>query len=181
MKQKIQLTPPKNSKLVFDNHNPEVVAGLIMLVAWENFSSPGIARQIDYVRSLVEAGYSLPVALAIMAYRSSYFVPDITTQTIRTPQKTIRDAQGNCVDLTVLICAIALHFTSNIFVQIADYGQGVFTHVYPIVNDVVVDVVPFQVQDGTEIKSRNINQLPNFHTFETPRSVKTFNLWKLKS
>lgn len=91
-------------------------------------------------------------ALANRAYNAAYFQPDASDfQTIRTPQRLVRDERANCVDYTVFIGAIANMLGLPVVLRIVQLpGQSNFGHVYPIVDGVAIDVVPAQREDGKE-------------------------------
>jgi hypothetical protein len=154
------------------------------LVIWENYGSPGTITCVNFVRALMKEGLTLNLALAFMAYKLAYYEPDTHTQTIRTPDRTLDDSAANCVDYTVLICCTALHFTQDVYFQLAAYMPGRYEHVYPVVNGEIIDVVPGQEQKGKERVLRGINFFPSLEALtgqiKKPVSTKSIYLWKLK-
>lgn len=153
-------------------------------VIWENFGSPGARTCARMVAALRASGFTLPDALAFVAYKLAYYEPDTVKQTIRTPDRVLDDSAANCVDYTVVICCAALHFSKDVGFELASYGPGDFSHVYPVIEGVPVDVVPFQDQSGGERFSRGLNILPKLATGKAqkikPMKTKYFDLWNWK-
>lgn len=79
--------------------------------------------------------------LGTLAYFSMKFSPDIKHQMIRTPQRALKDGVANCVDYTVFIGSVAHALGLPVVVRIARFkhDEG-FSHVYPIVDGVVMDM-----------------------------------------
>lgn len=96
--------------------------------------------------------YKSAFVLSNFAFNAATFEPDTNgIQVIKTPAATIRTKRGNCVDYTVLIGAIANALNIPVIIKVVAIGDGEnFGHVYPIVNGLPCDVVPYQRQDGTE-------------------------------
>lgn len=147
---------------VAKNATPEQVAQIMRDVIRATSNDPQvrtISRQLltdatnyrDYLQRL--ANY---------AYHHVYFFPDpVTDQIIRTPTATLREGIGNCVDYTVLIGALAYAAGLHVVIRIAQLsGQTNYGHVYPVINDVIIDVVPGQDQTGNEINTRPAGKLP---------------------
>lgn len=90
--------------------------------------------------------------LCNFAYQAATFEPDQAgVQVLKTPAALLREGKGNCVDYTILISAIALAANIPAIIKVvAIKGTDDFGHVYPIINGVPCDVVPYQRQDGLE-------------------------------
>ncbi len=87
-------------------------------------------------------------------YRNVAYIPDEEDfQDIRTPQRSLKDGIGNCVDYTVFIGSIlyALKIPFRIKVVEIEPEQG-FEHVYIVTNKYVMDPCIGQPQDGTAKK-----------------------------
>jgi len=99
-----------------------------------------------------EAPHTSAMLLCNFAFHTATFEPDVEgVQVIKTPAATIRTKRGNCVDYTVLIGAIAKAAGIPVIIKVVAIGdQPEFGHVYPIVNGLSCDVVPYQRQDGKE-------------------------------
>lgn len=95
---------------------------------------------------------SSAMVLCNFAFHTATFQPDVNgVQVIKTPAATIRTKKGNCVDYTVLIGSIAKAAGIPIIIKVVAIGNDAeYGHVYPIVNGLSCDVVPYQKQDGTE-------------------------------
>lgn len=150
-------------------------------VILENYRSEPVQRLAWRTRYVAER-YGLPLDLAagLVAFKAAYYEPDTVHQTIRTPARTIRDAAANCVDYTVLICSMALHWTDNVKFELAAYNNGDFTHVYPVIDGKIVDVVPDQNQTGKERVCRTLGKLPTFEALRgtiKPTKTQIFDIW----
>jgi transglutaminase-like putative cysteine protease len=99
-----------------------------------------------------EAPNTSAMLLCNFAFHTATFEPDVNgVQVIKTPAATIRTKKGNCVDYTVLIGSIAKAVGIPVIIKVVAIGdQAEFGHVYPIVNGLSCDVVPYQRQDGKE-------------------------------
>lgn len=154
-------TPAPGQRRNLGPANSLKTAETMRRVIQETRTSPEVLRACHRIRQIARR-YNLPVDLAagLYAFKAAYYEPDIGNQTIRTPARTIRDKRANCVDYTVLICAIGTHFFDRVQFELAAYGPGDFTHVYPVLNGKPVDVVPDQNQTGLERVTRPIGKLP---------------------
>lgn len=90
--------------------------------------------------------------LCNFAYNAATFEPDEEgKQVLKTPAALLREKKGNCVDYTILISALAIAAGVPAIIKVVavknskDYG-----HVYPVINGLPCDVVPYQRQDGKE-------------------------------
>lgn len=107
-----------------------------------------LARELSI--SLYEP-YKTAFVLCNFAFNAATFEPDTDgIQVIKTPAATLRTRRGNCVDYTVLIGAIAKAANIPIIIKVVAIGGNNFGHVYPVVNGLPCDVVPYQRQDGNE-------------------------------
>lgn len=108
-----------------------------------------------------EAPHTSAMLLCNFAFHTATFEPDVNgVQVIKTPAATMRTKKGNCVDYTVLIGAIAKAAGIPVIIKVVAIGdQTEFGHVYPIVNGLSCDVVPYQRQDGTEHLYRTGNEV----------------------
>lgn len=109
-------------------------------------------------------------------YASIFFVPDpITKQILRTPEASIRENAGNCVDYTIILGSICHCAGLPVTIRLVKFQPDTdFVHVYPIINGVPIDLVIGQRQDGTEKTSR---QNKNFdHLGEQVKSFAFFDI-----
>jgi hypothetical protein len=157
--------------LLVPGQDPEETARMMVNVirAVKNQVAVGDCLQIaNFMQQ--NGNVSLPLAIGMAAYKMAFFDPDITHQTIRTPNAIAREKKANCVAYTVLICAAALNCVDDVRFCLVDVGNGVFDHVYPIICGVAVDVVPCQDQNGLEKIFRKPLNLPKFSTFGVARA-----------
>jgi hypothetical protein len=179
-----RITPKRHEVVNLGTTTTDKTIELMQLIIWENYGSPGTITCVNFVDALIRDGLPLNIALAFMAYKLAYYEPDIDVQTIRTPDRTLDDSAANCVDYTVLICCTALHFTQDVYFELAAYAPGRFEHVYPVVDGNIIDVVPGQNQKGEERILRRMNFFPSFDQIagrsKTPVEVRPIKLWTLK-
>lgn len=97
-------------------------------------------------------------------YESVFFVPDpLKKQILRTPQASLRDGAGNCVDYTIFLGAVCHAAGLPVVIRLVKFKPDTdFVHVYPVINGVPVDLVIGQRQDGTEKTNRQNNFFDHF-------------------
>lgn len=113
-------------------------------------------------------------------YDEVTYVPDEGDyQDIRTPQRSLRDHVGNCVDYTVLIGSLlyALDIPFNIKVAEIEKEQG-FEHVYIVTDKYIMDPCIGQPQDGSAIYKRPAKGKFNKETYHY--NSKIYNMTKLR-
>lgn len=90
--------------------------------------------------------------LCNFAYNAATFEPDEPgRQVLKTPAALIREKRGNCVDYTILMAALALAAKIPVIIKVVQVaGSNDYGHVYPVINGLPCDVVPYQRQDGKE-------------------------------
>jgi len=145
--------PRQNTlEIVAKNTTPQQVAVIMAALATQLSKEDLITRQMaeDYLGKPLEQ-------LAQHIYQYIYFEPDPPkTQIIRTPYAAIRDKRANCVDYTVMLAAIARACGLPVTIRIVKFSPDKnFSHVYPIINGVPVDLVIGQDQTGKD----NINHV----------------------
>jgi hypothetical protein len=138
----------------------------------ENYQSPAV-EQVQCIVEMIQAksGWDIPQCLQWVASKLAYYEPDTMHQTVRTPARLLKDKRANCVDYTVLICCVAKRMGLNAAFELAGYSGPDFQHVYPVINGVVVDVVPDQMQDGSEFFVRRSNFLPKLGALKRHKAV----------
>lgn len=176
-----RMTPPAGQLLNLGRTDAIKTAETMRRVILENTYTLPVQRLAQQARR-ISRRYNLPQDLAagLVAYKVAYYEPDDDAQTIRTPARTLRDKAANCVDYTVLICCLALHWTNDVKFELAAYNDGDFTHVYPVIDGRPVDVVPDQNQTGRERVERTIGKLPTFDHMRgkiTPVKTKLIDIW----
>jgi hypothetical protein len=114
-------------------------------------------KNSDTVKSIAKelAGYPTRTQLATLGNfiaRQCPFMPDNPTeQKIKSVRRLLESGEGNCVQYTVAFAAIGLALGYRVAVVVAKYpGNSQWQHVYPIIDDMAVDIVPSQKQDGSE-------------------------------
>jgi transglutaminase-like putative cysteine protease len=118
-----------------------------------------IESQKPYIKKLAEKlcinnsePYRTAFQLCNFAYNAATFEPDQEgKQVLKTPAALLREKKGNCVDYTILISALAHAAQIPAIIKVvAVKNSKDFGHVYPVINGLPCDVVPYQRQDGTE-------------------------------
>lgn len=99
--------------------------------------------------------------LCNFAYNAATFEPDEAgKQVLKTPAALLREKKGNCVDYTILITALAIAADIPAIIKVvAVHDSKDFGHVYPVINGLPCDVVPYQRQDGKEHLFRQGNEV----------------------
>lgn len=159
----LKIIPAKGQTRNLGTTTTAKTAATMRVVILDVQNTPEVLNLVNFVRYLMASGFPLVPALAYMAYKNAYYYPDENAQTIRTPARVVSDRLANCVDYTVMICAVALHFEpiKNVQFQLGAYlPGGDYTHVYPIIAGQIIDVVPVQLQDGKERFCRPLNFFP---------------------
>ena len=105
--------------------------------------------------------YFTAFRLCNFAYNAATFEPDAPgKQVLKTPAATLREKKGNCVDYTILISALALAAKIPAIIKVVAVNNSKdFGHVYPVINGLPCDVVPYQRQDGKEHLYRTGNEV----------------------
>jgi transglutaminase-like putative cysteine protease len=108
-----------------------------------------------------EQPYFSAFRLCNFAYNAATFEPDEAgKQVLKTPAALLREKKGNCVDYTILISALAIAAGIPAIIKVvAVHNSKDFGHVYPIINGLPCDVVPYQRQDGKEHLYRQGNEI----------------------
>lgn len=89
--------------------------------------------------------------LANFVFRTAYFEPDGSDhQRVKTATRILRDGKTNCVGYSTLISAILTVLKIPHLLRLIDTGTGGFNHIYPVLDDIAIDVVPQQDQSGLE-------------------------------
>jgi transglutaminase-like putative cysteine protease len=118
-----------------------------------------IESKKPYIKALAEKlfisknePYYSAFKLCNFAYNAATFEPDqVGRQVLKTPYALLREKKGNCVDYTILISALAIAANIPAIIKVvAVHNSKDFGHVYPIINGLPCDVVPYQRQDGKE-------------------------------
>lgn len=135
----MELPPTGGYKVLGRNVNAFDVAEYMCLLVnslfYDNFTR-NLAHEVA-----LEGGDPIN-ELAALAWTSATFERDTTDQILRTPQRLIADKKANCVDYTIFIASIAKVLGLPVVIRIARFsGYEVFTHVYPIIDGVVMDMV----------------------------------------
>lgn len=105
--------------------------------------------------------YYTAFKLCNFAFNGATFEPDPEgVQVIKTPAALLRSGKGNCVDYTVLICSLAKAADIPAIIKVVAIGDSNnYGHVYPVINGLPCDVVPYQRQDGLEHLYRTGNEV----------------------
>lgn len=139
MNRGLDIPPPGTTRVLGRNVNAEQVAQWICELIYTMFWD---AKTRSLAHDIVLQGGDVINELAALAYTSMKFSPDIKHQVLRTPAKSLADGLANCVDYTIFIGSIAHVLGLPVVVRIARFeGMPVFTHVYPIVDGVPMDMV----------------------------------------
>ena len=127
-----------------------------------------IESQKPYIKELAEKlcinkrePYFTAFRLCNFAYNAATFEPDEEgKQVLKTPAALLREKKGNCVDYTILISALAIAANVPAIIKVvAVKNSKDFGHVYPVINGLPCDVVPYQRQDGKEHLYRKGNEI----------------------
>lgn len=148
-------------------------------VVLQNSKSPTVKEIARYLKAKSNSREELLQNLANFAYKSAYFVPDPPQlQRVRTVENVLRTREANCVSYTVFISTILKALGIPVTMRAVQMeGFEGFNHIYPIVDDVPLDVVIDQVQDGTEFFQRPLNRVPTIGQ-EVPYELKLDTLIK---
>jgi len=155
----MKIPPPNKSVLVAENTTPQQVAVIMASLVTR------LASHDDVTRFLAEKYSREPFEiLAKHIYECVYFEPDPPkTQVIRTPHAVLRDERANCVDYTVILAAVAKALGLPVTIRIVKFSPDKnFSHVYPIIDGVPVDLVIGQDQTGKEYLQRQNKNFDHF-------------------
>lgn len=103
---------------------------------------------------------------AELVFDLSYYEQDPPTlQTIRTPQRVIKDQRANCVDYSVFVASLLMKLGYNVSFKVVKFGEDEdFSHVYLMIDGIgVIDLVPSQNQSGLEHLLRNERKYPDLY------------------
>jgi transglutaminase-like putative cysteine protease len=141
-----------NTVKVKQRANVQETAAVMRDVALQESEKPYIKKLVQKLSINNKEPYYTAFKLCNFAYNSATFEPDPEgLQVIKTPAALIRSGKGNCVDYTVLMCALAKAADIPAIIKVVAIGDSAnFGHVYPVINGLPCDVVPYQRQDGKE-------------------------------
>lgn len=162
----IHIPPSGQYRTLKKNATVQDVAGYMVDIVKACTDDSFVEMEAEIIRHT--PGTDVLQQLANRAYDSMYFIPDRNNlQTIRTPRRSLMDQRANCVDYTVFIASIARNLGLPVTIRIVQLpGQKNFGHVFPIVDGVIIDVVPGQAQDGSEFMTRQHHYPPIGHTWD---------------
>ena len=96
--------------------------------------------------------------LSTFVLKAAYFEPDHAQhQKVKSSLRILRDGKTNCVGYTTLISSLLSALKIPHTLRIVDTGGGGFNHIYPILNDIPMDLVIQQDQSGKEHLTRAMN------------------------
>lgn len=137
MTNKITIPAPGAYRLLSRNVTIDEVANYMVQLIHELFYDATVRKLAE--RVMTTPGNVLQL-IADQAENTRYS-PDTKHQTIRTPAAVLRDGLANCVDYTIFVASIAhaLGFPVK-FKVVTLIGMEQPTHVYPVVDGVVMDM-----------------------------------------
>lgn len=149
---KIKIPHFNNTVKIRDRANVQDTAAVMRDVAIQESQKPYIKNLVSKLGITNAEPYYSAFKLCNFAYNGATFEPDPEgVQVIKTPAALLRSGKGNCVDYTVLICALAKAADIPAIIKVVAIGDNDnYGHVYPVVNGLPCDVVPYQRQDGKE-------------------------------
>lgn len=141
--------------------NVKEIAAAMREVALVESKKPYIIELAQKLCINKKEPYFTAFRLCNFAYNAATFEPDEEgKQVLKTPAALIREKKGNCVDYTILISALAIAANIPAIIKVVAVKKSKdFGHVYPIINGLPCDVVPFQRQDGKEHLYRTGNEI----------------------
>lgn len=145
--------PHYNQKLLIkESANVQETAAAMRDIALQESQKPYVKNLAQKMSISNSEPYYTAFKMCNFAYNSATFEPDPEgVQVIKTPAATLRTKKANCVDYTVLLCALAKAANIPSIIKVVAVGNSEnFGHVYPVINGLPCDVVPYQRQDGTE-------------------------------
>lgn len=145
--------PYYNQKLkIKERANVKETAAAMRDVALQESQKPYIKKLVRELCISNAEPYYTAFKLCNFAYNSATFEPDPEgVQVIKTPAALLRTGKGNCVDYTVLLCTLAKAADIPAIIKVVAIGDSEnYGHVYPVINGLPCDVVPYQRQDGLE-------------------------------
>ncbi len=153
--------------------NSGIMSELIVELAKKDSTTHRIAQKFSKHKN----DLAFAQAVANYVYERTYFEADPPKiQILRTPFATLRDQAANCVDYTIFMGAVCLAKGIPVVIRIVKFAADKnFSHVYPLIDRIPVDLVIGQNQHGLERQLRQRknyvhfgNQVDYFAMFDTP-------------
>lgn len=168
----MEIPPPGHTRILGRNVDAEQVAQWIVELInamFYDYTTRNLAHDITL------QGGNVINELAALAYTSMKFSPDVKHQVLRTPARALADGLANCVDYTIFIGSIANVLGLPVIVRIARFKEfPVFTHVYPIVDGIAMDMVIGQENGqreypfvGMEVEAEETKDFYLYHNEKT--------------
>lgn len=148
----IKIPHYNNTVKIKERANVHETAAVMRDIALQESQKPYIKNLVRKLSISNLEPYYTAFKLCNFAYNGATFEPDPEgVQVIKTPAATLRSGKGNCVDYTVLMCSLAKAADIPAIIKVVAIGDSAnFGHVYPVINGLPCDVVPYQRQDGLE-------------------------------
>ena len=148
----IKIPHYNNTVKIKERANVHETAAAMRDIAVQESQKPYIKQLVRKLSISNSEPYYTAFKLCNFAYNGATFEPDPDgVQVIKTPAATLRFGKGNCVDYTVLMCSLAKAADIPAIIKVVAIGDSAnFGHVYPVINGLPCDVVPYQRQDGLE-------------------------------
>jgi len=160
---KQRLIPPSGERklLIADGTSMDTIK-LMRDVVHATYDGPTAKRIANALRSQTSDRDELIDKLATFVYKSAYFVPDPpTAQRIRTLDNVLRTSNANCVSYSTAISTVLKQLgIPHKFRAVWMPGYKGFNHIYIMVGNRPIDIVPDQVQDGSEFYQRPLKTVP---------------------
>ena len=149
---KVKIPHFNNKILVKQRANVQETAAVMRDVVLQESEKPYIQKLVQKLSINNKEPYYTAFKLCNFAYNGATFEPDPQgIQVIKTPAALLRSGKGNCVDYTVLMCTLAKAADIPAIIKVVAIGDSEnYGHVYPVINGLPCDVVPYQRQDGLE-------------------------------
>jgi len=149
---KIKIPHFNNMVQVKQRANVQETAAAMRDIVLQESEKPYIQKLVKKLSITNAEPYYTAFKLCNFAYNGATFEPDPEgIQVIKTPAALLRSGKGNCVDYTVLMCTLAKAADIPAIIKVVAIGDSAnYGHVYPVINGLPCDVVPYQRQDGKE-------------------------------
>lgn len=149
---KLKIPQFNSSVLIKERANVKEIADAMREVARIESGKPYVKELAAKLCISKNEPYYTAFRLCNFAFQAATFEPDEAgKQVLKTPAATLRETKGNCVDYTILISAIANAAGIPAIIKVVAVKDSKdFGHVYPVINGIACDVVPYQRQDGKE-------------------------------
>lgn len=154
--------PHYNTKVkISESANVKEIADAMREVAIIESKKPYIQDLAKKLCITKQEPFYTAFRLCNFAYNAATFEPDAPgKQVLKTPAALMREGKGNCVHYTILISALANAANIPAIIKVVAVGDSKdFGHVYPVINGLPCDVVPYQRQDGKEHLYRTGNEV----------------------